>query len=95
MPAVFGNGKDERMARVVISIARRAKLNSEANAEWLKAVLADAKFPEIVSVRNLIDLQHARHLLTSRWSELSVDDRPSAGADVLKANLRDALPTIL
>lgn len=95
VPEVFGFGEDERMARVVISIARREDLDREALRAWLAATLAEAKFPAKPSLANLRLMQNARHLLTSLWAELSTDKRPSAGADFAKDALREALQTIL
>jgi hypothetical protein len=94
-PVVFGQGEDERLARVVISIARRADYNADAVGAWVKSMLSEAAFPKKPSVANLVVMQNARHLLTSLWAELSVDERPSAGADFLKTDLRAALKTIL
>ncbi len=95
VPEVFGNGEDERMARVVISIARRDDLDREALRAWLAAVLTEAKFPVKPSVASLRVMQNARHLLTSLWAELSTDKRPSAGADFAKEALKEALQAIL
>ncbi len=95
VPEVFGFGEDERMARVVISIARREDLDREALRAWLQSMLAEAKFPAKPSTANLRVMQNARHLLTSLWAELSTDKRPSAGAEFTKDALREALQTIL
>ena len=94
-PVVFGFGEDERMARVVISIARREDLDREALRALLASTLAEAKFPAKPSPANLRVMQNARHLLTSLWAELSTDKRPSAGADFAKDSLKEALQTIL
>ncbi len=95
VPEVFGFGEDERMARVVISIARREDLDRPALRGWLAATLAEAKFPAKPTLASLRVMQNARHLLVSLWAELSADKRPSAGADFAKDALREALPTIL
>ena len=38
--------------------------------------------------------QNVRHLLTALWTELSVDERPSEGADVARQALRETLKTL-
>jgi len=90
-PVTFTNGEDERMARVAVSIVRRTDFNRDAFKAWLADAVAVAKFPQPVTVDALRAQQNVRHLLTALWTELSVDDRPSEGADFAKAALRDAL----
>ena len=90
----FAQGEDERMARVVISIARRADFDRDGFRAWLAALQAAAKFPDPASVDALRAQQNVRHLLTALWTELSVDDRPSEGAEVARQALREALKTL-
>src|SRR5262249_50928652 len=93
-PEVFSFGEDERMARVVISIVRREDFDRAAFSRWLATMLAEAKFPEKPTVANLHLVQNSRHFLASLWAELSVDKRPSAGADFARAELLVALGQI-
>ena len=90
-PAPFSQGEDERMARVAISIARRADFDREGFGAWLSAAKAAAVFPNPATIDALRAQQNVRHLLTALWTELSVDERPSEGADFAKSALRDAL----
>ncbi len=95
VPDVFANGEDERLARVVISIARRADLDREALRVWIQGVLGEAKVPEKPEVEKLHRNANARHLLTSLWSEFSTDERPSEGAEFTRGIVREALKTIM
>jgi hypothetical protein len=90
----FGQGEDERMARVAISIVRRADFDRDGFRSWLAAAQGAAKFPNPATADALRAEQNVRHLLTSLWTELSVDDRPSEGADFAKTALRDALKAL-
>ena len=87
----FSQGEDERMARVVISIVRRDDFDRRGFTVWLDAATATASFPKAPTVDQLRAHQNVRHLLSALWTELSVDDRPSAGADFTRAALKDAL----
>jgi hypothetical protein len=87
----FIEGEDERLARVVISLIRRPDFDRPAYGRWLDAMLLAGKFPEPAAPDALRSQQNARHLLTALWTELSVDDRPSEGADFAKPALREAL----
>jgi hypothetical protein len=89
--APFNQGEDERMARVAISIARRADFDREGFRSWLVAAKAAAAFPNPATVEALRAHQNVRHLLAALWTELSVDERPSEGAEFAKSTLRDAL----
>ena len=90
-PAPFSQGEDERMARVAISIARRADFDRGGFQAWLAAAKTAAAFPNPVTADALRAQQNVRHLLTALWTELSVDERPSEGADFAKAALRETL----
>lgn len=92
--SAFAHGEDERMARVIVSIARRADFDREAFGAWLAAAQAAATFPQTPTPDTLRAQQNVRHLLTSAFAELSVDDRPSEGADFARAALRGALKAI-
>ena len=94
-PTLYECGEDERLARIVISLARRDPPEKGALTDWVKAVAADATFPERPTPENLRLLANTRHLLTSLWAEMSVDERPSAGLDFLRADVREALRQIL
>ena len=87
----FTHGEDERMARVAVSIVRRPDFDRDGFKAWLSTAQAAAKFPEPVTVDALRAQQNVRHLLTSLSAELSVDDRPSDGADFAKTALRETL----
>ena len=87
----FTHGEDERMARVVISIVRRADFDRGGFRAWLTSAGAAAKFPQPVTADALRAQQNVRHLLSALWTELSVDDRPSEGADFARTALREAL----
>lgn len=89
--ASFTHGEDERMARVVISIVRRADLDRDGFRAWLASAGAAAKFPQTVTPDALRAQQNVRHLLAALWAELSVDERPSEGADFARTALRDTL----
>lgn len=89
--APFSQGEDERMARVAISIARRADFDREGFRDWLSAAKAASTFPNPATQDALRAQQNVRHLLTALWTELSVDERPSEGADFAKSALRDVL----
>lgn len=93
-PASFAQGEDERMARVVISIVRRPDFDRDAFRHWIDAARIAAAFPKTPTVEALRVHQNVRHLLSSLWTELSVDERPSAGADAAKQMLREALKTL-
>lgn len=94
VPSSFVQGEDERMARVAISIVRRADFDRDAFGAWLAALQAAARFPEPPGVDALRAQQNVRHLMTALWTELSVDERPSAGADFARQSLRGALKTL-
>jgi len=89
--ASFAQGEDERMARVAISIARRTDFDRAAFREWLDAARAAATFPKQPTVDALRTHQNVRHLLSALWTELSVDERPSEGADAARQMLRETL----
>jgi len=93
-PAAFTQGEDERIARVVISIVRRDDFDRDGFKNWLAAAQAAAKFPSPAAVSSLRAQQNIRHLLSSLWTELSVDERPSAGAEFARTALRDTLKTL-
>ena len=93
-PESFSQGEDERMARVVISIVRRSDLDRDGFRSWLTGMQEAAAFPKTPTVESLRAGQNARHLLSSLWTELSVDDRASEGADFARAALRDVLKTL-
>jgi hypothetical protein len=92
--APFSQGEDERMARIVISIARRTDFDRAAFRAWLDRMQAAAKFPEPATVAALRAQQNVRHLLTALWTELSVDERPSEGADFARQALRETLKAL-
>src|SRR5262245_21097888 len=89
--APFAQGEDERMARIVISIVRRADFDRTAFRAWLDRMQTASKVPQPATADALRAQQNARHLLTALWTELSVDERPSDGADFARSALRDAL----
>ena len=93
-PIAFAQGEDERMARVVISIARRDDFDREGFTQWLADARSAAGFPAPPSVSALRAQQNVRHLLAALWTELSVDDRPSEGAEFARTALRDALKAL-
>jgi hypothetical protein len=88
---VFSQGEDERMARIVISIARRTDFDRAAYSAWLETMARAAGFPDPATVPALRSQQNARHLLTALFTELSTDERPSDGADFAGMALREAL----
>jgi hypothetical protein len=92
--APFSQGEDERMARVAISIVRRADFDRDGFVSWLAAARTAAAFPSPVTAGALVAQQSVRHLLAALWTELSVDERPSAGADAARQALRDVLKTL-
>jgi hypothetical protein len=92
--APFSEGEDERMARVPISIVRRADFDRDGFRAWLAAAAAAAKFPEPATPAALRAEQNVRHLLMALWTELSVDERPSDGAEAARQALRDTLKTL-
>jgi hypothetical protein len=93
-PAPFSQGEDERMARIAISIARRADFDRDGFRAWLTTAQSVAAFPSSPTPGTLRAQQNVRHLLAALWTELSVDDRPSEGADAAKQALRDVLKTL-
>lgn len=93
-PAPFSQGEDERMARIAISLARRADFDRDAFRAWLTAAQTAAAFPKTPAPDALRTQQNVRHLLTALWTELSVDERPSDGADFAKQALRETLKTL-
>lgn len=93
-PAPFSHGEDERMARIAISVARRADFDRDGFRAWLTAAHAAATFPKTPTPDDLRAQQNVRHLLTALWTELSVDERPSDGADFARQALRDTLKTL-
>jgi hypothetical protein len=90
----FTQGEDERMARVAVSIVRRADFDREAFRAWLAALQAAGKFPEPATVDALRAQQNVRHLMMALSVELSVDERSSEGADFARQALREALKTM-
>ena len=90
-PEPYTHGEDERLARVVIALARRADLDKEALTAWVQGVTLDATFPEKPTLENLRLTNNARHLLTSLAAEISLDERPSAGLGFLRPLVHDAL----
>jgi hypothetical protein len=93
-PAPFSQGEDERMARIAISLARRVDFHRDGFRAWLDAARAAAAFPKIPTADELRAQQNVRHLLTALWTELSVDERPSEGADFAKQALREIIKTL-
>jgi uncharacterized protein DUF2785 len=89
--AAFTHGEDERMARVVISLVRRADMDRAGFRTWLASAGAAAKFPEPVTVEGLRSQENVRHFLSALWTGLSVDERPSEGAEFARTALREAL----
>ncbi len=89
--APFSQGEDERMARVVISIVRRDDFDRTAFTTWLDAAKVAALFPQTPTVDQLRAHQNVRHLLGALWAELSVDERPSQGADFARTALKETL----
>ena len=79
------------MARVAMSIARRADFDRAVFREWLDAAKLAAAYPKSPTVDALRTHQNVRHLLAALWTELSVDDRPSEGADAARQMLRETL----
>jgi hypothetical protein len=92
--APFSQGEDERMARVPISIVRRTDFDRDGFRAWLTAAAAAAKFPEPATPDALRAEQNVRHMLMALWTELSVDERSSDGADAARQALRDTLKTL-
>jgi hypothetical protein len=92
--APFSQGEDERMARIAISLARRADFDRDGFRAWLTTAQSAAKFPSPPAPDTLRSQQNVRHLLAALWTELSVDDRPSEGADAARQALRDVLKTL-
>jgi hypothetical protein len=92
--APFAQGEDERMARVIISIVRRPDFDRPAFKAWLADAHTAASFPRPPTVAALRAQQNIRHLLSSLWAELSVDERPSEGAEFARTALREALDTL-
>ena len=82
------------MARIVISIARRTDFDRAAFQTWLDRMQAAAKFPQPPTSAALRAQQNARHLLTALWTEITVDDRPSEGAEFARQALRETLKTL-
>jgi hypothetical protein len=82
------------MARIAISLARRADFDRDGFRAWLDAARAAAAFPQVPTTDELRAQQNVRHLLTALWTELSVDERPSEGADYAKQALRETLKTL-
>ncbi len=89
--AAYTHGEDERLARVVIALARRDDLDKEALSTWVQGVTLDATFLETPTPEGLRLTVNAHHLLTGLCAELSVDGRPSAGLDFLRPLVREAL----
>jgi hypothetical protein len=89
--APFTHGEDERMARVVISIVRRADFDREGFRAWLASAAAAAKFPQTVTPDALRAQENVRHLLSALWTQLSIDERPNEGAEFARTALREAL----
>jgi hypothetical protein len=89
--SAFVQGEDERMARVVISIVRRADFDRDAFTAWLDRIRESATFPRDVSTASLRAQQNARHLLTALFAALTADDRPSDGAAAARALVQDTL----
>jgi Protein of unknown function (DUF2785) len=92
---VFKQGEDQRMARVVISIARRSDLQKDVVRTWFDQRKADVKFPNKPSVESLRFEQNMLHFLVSLWAALSIDNRPSDNAQVVKGLLRGVLRTVM
>jgi hypothetical protein len=92
--APFVQGEDERMARVAISVVRRGDFDRAAFTAWLDAAKATASFPKPPTVDQLRAQQNVRHLLAALWTALSVDERPSEGADFARSALRKRLKTL-
>ncbi len=90
-PEPYTHGEDERLARVVISLARHDGLDKESLDAWVRGITLDATFPEKPSPENLRLMTNARHLLTSLAAEISLDERPSDGLDFLRPLVREAL----
>jgi hypothetical protein len=91
VPNVFGQGEDERMARVLLSLLHRPDVDADAIRQWINAISARAKFPSSPDIASLRSMQNTRHLLTSAWAEISVDSRPYGEADALTTALKDSL----
>lgn len=92
--APFAQGEDERMARVAISVVRRGDFDRAAFTAWLDTAKETASFPKPPTVDQLRAQQNVRHLLAALWTALSVDERPSEGADFARSALRERLKTL-
>jgi len=88
---VFTQEEDERMARVVISIARRPDFDRAAYTTWLETMTGASKVQAPVNLPGLRARQNTRHLLMALSAELLADGRPSEGADFARSALHDAL----
>jgi hypothetical protein len=93
-PSPFAQGEDERMARVAISIVRRADFDRDAFRAWLAALQAAATFPDPATVAALRGQQNVRHLMMALLTELSVDERASEGPDFARLALRETLKAL-
>ena len=87
----YAHGEDERLAWVVLALARRVDPDKDALGAWVHALTLEAAFPEKSSPENLLLTVNARHLLTSLAAEISLDERPSDGLDFLRPLVREAL----
>lgn len=92
---IFGEGEDERMARVVISLLHRPDLDLSGVRSWLTATSKDAKFRTQPTRATLHVMQNTRHLLTSLLAEMSVDKRPFTNSDEVSTALKDALAELM
>jgi hypothetical protein len=90
-PVTFFTGEDERIARVPISLVRRDDADTAGFETWLGDMSVLARFPTAPTSASLRAMTNARHVLSALSTELSVDARPSPGADAARAALKAAL----
>ena len=93
-PAVFVFGEDERMARAVLSVVKRADFDADGFRAWIAS--STPKFPpeSILSVSSLQAFQNLKNLLSKLEVLMATDAQPMAGEtaalDLVRAALKSA-----
>ena len=92
-----GDGEDERLARAVLSLARRADFDTAAFRTWLEVYPVQAKAlwgKKPLDVAGFAAYDNGKHLLTSLYSLLAQVKEPTPALDAGRDDLLKTLAQI-
>jgi hypothetical protein len=90
-PGVFVFGEDERMARAILSVVKRADFDVDGFRAWTQA--SAPKFPTAaaLSIKTLQAFQNVKNMLSKLEVLVAIDEAPTAGERVALEAIRAAL----